>query len=136
MTLWQSLASPVWRMKDQGDIELHCGSPVWNLKESGQGDAEMRSTDVLNVHQAADPKAEKHLCPMPLNITQRALGLWTNKGDVVFSPFMGIGSEGVAALRMQRKFIGTELHPIYYQNAVKNLSNLNLTQQTADMFDL
>ena len=57
----------------------------------------MPATDVLNAKLARNPDAEKHLCPMPLNITRKALALWSNEGDVVFSPFMGIGSEGVAS---------------------------------------
>lgn len=134
LEMWQTLASPVWRARANGDYELHNGAPVWNLKESGQGDGDLPATDVLNVKQAADPDAEKHLCPMPLNITQRALKLWTNENDVVFSPFAGIGSEGVASLRMGRQFVGTELNPTYYSNAIKNLSNANITSITPDLF--
>lgn len=132
LEMWQSLASPVWRARSNGDYELHNGTEVWNLKESGQGDGDMPATDVLNVKQARNPDAEKHLCPMPLNITQRAIKLWTNEGDTVFSPFAGIGSEGVAALRMRRKFIGTELNPSYYESAINNLSDSNITGMTAD----
>jgi DNA modification methylase len=98
-------------------------SPVWNYQEgqSGQGDYDLPATDVLNVKMAADPDAEKHLCPMPLNITRRALDLWTNEGDVVLSPFGGIGSEGVASIGKKRRFIGTELHPTYWRQGVRNL---------------
>jgi DNA modification methylase len=78
---------------------------------------------VLNVEMARDPDAEKHLCPMPLNITKRALQLWSNEGDVVFSPFGGIGSEGVACIARGRRFIGTELHPIYWKQGVTNLKS-------------
>ncbi|NDC58587.1 MAG: site-specific DNA-methyltransferase, partial [Alphaproteobacteria bacterium] len=60
---WQQWASPVWM--------------------------DMRETDVLNARVARDDQAEKHLCPMPLDITERAIRLWTNPGDVVCSPFMG-----------------------------------------------
>lgn len=106
LSVWQQLASPVWN--DSGD--------------PGQlGDFDLPATDVLNVKMAADPDAEKHLCPMPLNITRRALTLWTNAGDTVLSPFGGIGSEGVACIGMGRRFIGTELHPIYWAQGVKNL---------------
>jgi len=100
-------------------------SPVWNYQEgqSGQGDYDLPATDVLNVKMARDPDAEKHLCPMPLNITRRALELWTNEGDTVLSPFAGIGSEGVACISKGRRFIGTELHPIYWKQGVQNLRN-------------
>ena len=70
-----------------------------------------------------DPGAEKHLCPMSLNITKRALALYSNAGDVVFSPFGGIASEGVASIAMGRRFIGTELHPIYWKQGCQNLRN-------------
>ncbi len=69
---------------------------------------------------------------MPLNITGRALELWTNPGDVVFSPFMGIGSEGYKCLQMGRKFIGTELKEAYYLQALKHLDMAK--KQTIDMF--
>lgn len=123
LVCWQELASEVWN--------------VWNYQpgQSGKGDFDLPSTDVLNVKQARDENAEKHLCPMPLCITSRALQLWTNEGDVVFSPFAGIGSEGVAALRNGRKFIGTELHPTYYHQAVKHLDAQEDTGIQLDMFD-
>lgn len=120
LEVWQDLASPVWN---------------WRDGQSGQGDWDMPATDVLNVKVAKDEKAEKHLCPMPLNITSRALRLWSNPGDVIFSPFMGIGSEGVAALRMGRRFIGTELHPNYYQQAIKFIEAAAKNQDTADLFE-
>lgn len=119
LEVWQDLASPVWN---------------WRDGQSGQGDWDMPSTDVLNVAMAKDDRAEKHLCPMPLNITRRALTLWSNEGDVVFSPFMGIGSEGVAALGMGRRFIGTELNPIYFNQAAKMLAQCSQMQQSRDMF--
>lgn len=118
---WQELASPVWN---------------YQPKQSGRGDFDMPSTDVLNAKIARDPDAEKHLCPMPLNITRKALALWTNEGDVVFSPFMGIGSEGVSSLSMNRKFIGTELHPAYYQQAIKNLIESERSGVQTSLFDL
>jgi hypothetical protein len=98
---WQDYASPVWNY------------PVANLPE----------TDVLNVKVARSDKDEKHLCPMPLNITRRALRMYSNPGDVVFSPFMGIGSEGVVSMEEGRKFIGAELNPVYYRQAVKNIAD-------------
>ncbi len=99
LEMWQSLASPVWNF----------------------GGDSLPETDVLNVRQARDDKAEKHLCPMPLNITERAVALWSNRGDTVLSPFMGIGSEGHVSLRSGRRFIGFELNPTYFNDAVANL---------------
>lgn len=105
---WQDLASPVWM--------------------------NMRETDVLNVKVARDDQSEKHLCPMPLDITERAIRLYTNPGDTVYSPFMGIGSEGYQALKMGRRFIGTELKAAYYRQAVLNLSQAEAEGGVGDLF--
>lgn len=114
---WQELASPVWN---------------YQPGQSGFGDLDLPATDVLNVKIARDDRDEKHLCPMPLNITERAIELYTNEGDVVFSPFMGIGSEGYKALEMGRKFIGTELKEAYFKQAIKHLDMAK--KQTQDLF--
>ena len=90
---WQEWASPVW---------MHT-----------------RETDVLNATR--DPKDEKHICPMPLDLTTRAITLWSNPGDVVLSPFMGIGSEGFCAMKLKRKFIGVELKESYFRQACRNI---------------
>lgn len=92
---WQQWASPVWM-----DID---------------------DMDVLNVRQARDSKDEKHMCPLALPIIERCLGLWSNPGDVVLSPFAGIGSEGWQALKMKRKFLGIELKDTYFEHAARNL---------------
>lgn len=108
LDVWQDLASPVWN---------------WRDGQSGQGDYDLPATNVLNVAAARDENAEKHLCPMPLNITRRALDLWSNRGDVVLSPFAGVGSEGVAAIGKGRRFVGVELNPPYFRQAVRNLES-------------
>lgn len=102
---WQEWASPVWMTVDQ--------------------------TNVLNVKMARDQRDEKHLCPLQLDVIDRALVMWSNPGDVVLSPFMGIGSEGYCALKAGRKFIGCELKESYFRQAVVNLRGA--TAQT-DMF--
>lgn len=136
----EDLVRPVEHPADRVPLEAwqELASPVWNYqpRQSGRGDYDMPATDVLNVKAAKDDKAEKHLCPMPLNITKKALALWTNEGDTIFSPFAGIGSEGVSALSMGRRFIGSELHPIYYQQAVKNLASAEDTGVQTDLFQL
>lgn len=85
-------------------------SPVW---------VDTRETDVLNSERA--PGDEKHICPMPLDLTTRAIALWSNPGDVVLSPFMGIGSEGVCALETKRRFVGVELKSEYFRQACRHL---------------
>lgn len=121
----KELVKPILHPKDGTPLEIwqELASPVWNYKpgQSGRGDFDMPATDVLNAKAAKDPEAEKHLCPMPLNVTRRALELWSGPGDVVLSPFGGIGSEGVCSVGMGRKFIGTELHPTYWRQGARNL---------------
>lgn len=95
VTQWQRWASPVWM--------------------------DINQTNVLNVQAAREDKDEKHLCPLQLDIIERAIHLWSNRGDVVLSPFMGIGSEGHVALKSGRKFIGAELKSSYFKQAVRNL---------------
>ncbi|MBK3735556.1 site-specific DNA-methyltransferase [Azospirillum brasilense] len=139
---WQDLAGPVWRTGEPniaipyGDPRMGGGSLTWNLQEPGRGDGDLPATDVLNVEVARDPDAERHLCPMPLNITRRAIDLWTNPGEVVFSPYTGIGSEGVAALGMGRKFIGTELHPTYFGQATRFLADAERDAAAGSLFDM
>jgi DNA modification methylase len=111
---WQEYASPVWNY------------PVANLPE----------TDVLNVKVCRSNKDEKHLCPMPLNITRRALRMWSNPGDVIYSPFMGVGSEGVVAMAESRKFIGCELNPAYYRQAVKNIEEAEAAGSFGSLFGI
>ena|ERR1700677_1607343 len=64
---------------------------------------------------------ERHICPLQLEVIRRAVKLWTNPGDTVWSPFAGIGSEGFVALEMGRRFIGSELKRSYYEQACRNL---------------
>lgn len=92
---WQEWASPVWM--------------------------QTRETDVLNARAAMAPNDEKHICPMPLDLIRRAIVLWSNPGDTVCSPFMGIGSEGVVALKLGRRFIGVELKESYFRQAARYL---------------
>jgi hypothetical protein len=143
LPIWQELASPIWpaaamAWNYNGQIAIvgrgeTCLAISGNGK-SGGGDLDLPATDTLNVKQARDPEAEKHLCPMPLNITSRALFLWSMAGDAIWSPFSGIGSEGVCALRMGRRFIGTELNPTYFRAMVGHLTSASSEGQQADMF--
>jgi len=92
---WQEIASPVW----------------WTVNQSR----------VLDYEVARGENDEKHICPLQLDVIERALTLWSAKDDLVLSPFSGIGSEGYCAIKMGRKFVGCELKPSYYDRAVHNL---------------
>ncbi|TIP70351.1 MAG: site-specific DNA-methyltransferase [Mesorhizobium sp.] len=124
-------AKPVTHTKQTFPVEewQNYASPVWNYPRQ-----DLPETDVLNVKVARSDKDEKHLCPMPLNITRRALRMWSSRGDVVFSPFMGIGSEGVVSMEEGRRFIGTELNPAYFRQSVKNLADAENSGALGDLF--
>jgi len=83
-------------------------SPCWS---------DINPMDVLNAAVATHDKDEKHMCPLQLDLVERCVRLWSNPGDVVFSPFAGIGSEGVVALREGRRFVGVELKGSYFKQA-------------------
>lgn len=107
---WQEWASPVWM--------------------------DINQTNVLNVKIAKDDKDEKHLCPLQLDLIERSIRLWSNEGDTVLSPFMGIGSEGWGALRCNRRFIGFELKESYFNQAIKNLDHQSDTMAAGDLLEL
>ena len=90
-------------------------SPVW---------FDIRQGNTLNVRLAKEKNDERHICPLQLDVIARCLELWTNKGDVVLTPFAGIGSEGYQAVKMGRKAILIELKKIYYEIAIKNLTSI------------
>ncbi len=101
--VWQRYASPVWM--------------------------DINPSDTLQKKSAREHEDERHVCPLQLQVIERALELWTNPGDVVLSPFMGIGSEGYVSLRNGRKFIGVELKRSYWEQACRNLAAAEESQQ-------
>lgn len=104
---WQKVASPVWM-----DID---------------------PSDTLQYRSAREHDDERHICPLQLEVIRRGIDLWTNPGDVVFSPFTGIGSEGFVAVEMGRRFIGSELKQSYFEQAARNLAAAE-QEQTQDLF--
>ena len=103
---WQQIASPIW-----SDIDPN---------------------DTLQYRSAREHDDERHICPLQLEVIRRGVELWTNPGDVVLSPFAGIGSEGFIALQMQRRFVGVELKRSYYEQAARNLANA--LRESGDLF--
>ena len=89
--------------------------------------------DFRGAREAAD---EKHICPLQLGIIERCIALWSNKNDVVFTPFMGIGSEVYQAVKMGRYGMGIELKESYYNCAKQNLSDLSVRKQQMDIVEL
>jgi DNA modification methylase len=94
------------------DIWQRYADPVW---------FDISQTNVLNYKEPTSEDDVKHICPLQLDLIERAVHIWSDAGDVVLSPFAGIGSEGVGSLRLGRRFVGFELKPEYFDCAVKNL---------------
>jgi DNA modification methylase len=105
---WQKWASPVWMDIDYGDT--------------------------LNAASGRDEKDEKHICPLQLPTIERLIGLYSNTGDTVLTPFMGIGSEVYQAIKMGRKAIGIELKQSYYDTAVQNVKNIAEAKKQTQLF--
>jgi len=100
---------------------IEWAAPVWYRAGEGYPGG-IRETDVLNVSQARDERDERHAAPLQLGVIERCVKLWSAPDDLVFSPFAGVGSEGVVALRLDRRFIGAELKPSYWETACRNLA--------------
>jgi DNA modification methylase len=96
-------------------------APVWYRATDLLPDG-IRETDVLNVSAARDEQDERHLCPLQLGVIERAVKLWSAPGEMVLSPFAGVGSEGYESLRLGRRFTGVELKRSYFQTACANLT--------------
>lgn len=100
--VWQRYASPVW--------------------------TDINQTRTLQYRNARDEKDEQHISPLQLDVIERCIQLWSNPGDTVLTPFLGIGSEVYCAVKMGRKGLGIELKPSYFAQAVKNLERIDSEQ--------
>jgi DNA modification methylase len=98
------------------DVWQKYASPVWD---------DINQTDTLNFREGRDNDDERHICPLQLDVIERCLQLWSLPGDVVWTPFMGIGSEVYMSLKLGRKAIGAELKPSYFELAKRNIGAVN-----------
>ena len=103
VAVWQRYASPVWM--------------------------DINPSDTLQASSAREEKDERHICPLQLGVIRRALNLWTNRNDIVLTPFLGIGSEAVVSIEMGRRAIGCELKTSYYNQAVANCAGVTAFDQ-------
>jgi len=106
--IWQQYASPIW--------------------------TDINPSKTLQYRSAREHDDERHICPLQLQVIERGIDLWSNPGDVVLSPFMGIGSEGHVAISKGRKFVGIELKESYFNQSVKNLAAAKI--KSPGLFDL
>lgn len=94
----------------------------------------IRESDTLQVAEARDEDDERHICPLQLGTIERCIRLWSNPGELVLSPFAGIGSEGYEAVRLSRRFYGIELKPSYAAVAARNLRTAELKRAQGSLF--
>ena len=105
-----------WKTKENFPLETwqKWASPVW---------FDIEQTNVLNKELARENKDEKHICPLQLDVIERLISLYSNEGEIILDPFAGIGSVGVKAIQMKRKFLGIELKVGYFNQMRKYLDN-------------
>lgn len=109
ISIWQRYAEPIW--------------------------LDIAQSDTLSRFAARAEEDERHIAPLQLTVIRRCIDLWTNPGDIVFSPFSGIGSAGYVALEMRRRFIGAELKRSYYEQAAANLRAAELRRDNGTLFE-
>ena len=109
ISVWQQYASPVWM--------------------------DINPSDTLQYRAARENSDERHICPLQLEVIKRAVKLWSNPGDLVLSPFAGIGSEGYVSIKEGRRFIGIELKSSYFELACKNLAAAEREANELTLFD-
>ncbi len=96
---------------------------------------DINETDTLNVAEGRGEDDTKHICPLQLGVIRRLVRLYTNPGELVFSPFTGIGSEGYCSVALGRRFYGCELKGEYFDAACANLSRAEaLCRQQMELF--
>lgn len=108
------------------DEWIEWARPVW---------LDIRETNTLNARVARDSADERHICPLQLDFIERVVRLWSNRGETVFSPFAGIGSEVYTAVRLGRRGLGIELKPSYWRTAVDNLRALDAEMSVPTLLD-
>jgi DNA modification methylase len=124
-----------WEMSPEGKLQEDLDDPIYEKKmlhpvQVSRNDwiewaectwSDIRETDTLNVKEARSENDVKHICPLQLGVINRCVRLYSNPGEIVFSPFAGIGSEGYESLKLGRRFYGCELKPEYHATALRNL---------------
>lgn len=113
------------RPECDNDTWIEWARPVWY---------DIRESDTLNVAGARESADERHICPLQLGLIERCVRLWSNRGETVLTPFMGIGSEVYTAVKFGRRGVGIELKPSYWRTAVTNLRALDERMSIPSLF--
>lgn len=121
-----------WKGHDGKQTENRFSHWIWRQYASCVWD-DIRIENVLAYEESRDKDDERHVHPLQLDVIERAVVLWSNPGEVVFTPFMGVGSEVYGAVLNGRKGVGVELKASYYRQAVRNLSSIERDQKTHEL---
>lgn len=128
---WIDWARPLWREGADTKEEIGLTEGLREMVANGEPYPLWRGikeTATLNTEAAKNEQDERHVCPLQLPLINRCIRLWSNKGETVLSPFMGVGSEGYEAMKLYRKFVGCELNPRYFNVAKGNLKRALATR--------
>lgn len=135
---WQQVASPVWACFDGigADNFLRCVSPSDERRRKSPDYIEggIDAGETLQRESAREERDERHIAPLQLEVIKRCVLLWSNPGDLVLSPFAGIGSEGYQAIQMGRRFLGIELKRAYWEQGCANLTRAEHESKQETLF--
>ncbi len=120
LDIWQQWASPIWNV-EKSDIE-HLEETMKEYRVNSWFD--IKRTDVLNNSEGTDLGDEKHIAPLQLSVIRKSVQMWSNPGEIVFTPFLGIGSEVYESVKLGRFGIGIELKDKYFETAIKNVNKV------------
>jgi hypothetical protein len=145
VSLWQTEASPIWNYGEDAPVfrQLIDWLMQYFKKDTRLVDRyaeavwmDINPSNTLQRESAREEQDERHIAPLQLEVIERAIKLWTNPGDVVFTPFLGIGSEAYIAVKLGRYGMGAELKQSYWQQAVRNLRRAESEKDQISLFDL
>jgi hypothetical protein len=132
-----ALADYLLMFRKHGDnetpIKPECDNETW-IQWARPVWLDIRETNTLNTNVARDDADERHICPLQLDLIERCIRLWSNRGETVLTPFLGIGSEVYSAVKLGRRGIGCELKPSYWNTAVNNMRQLEETLSAPSLF--
>lgn len=118
--------TPVENQEVTAEDWIRDAHPIWY---------DIHESDTLNTSAARSDQDEKHLCPLQLPLIRRFMALYSNPGELIFSPFAGIGSEGVVSMEKRRHFLGIELNPNYHRVASRNIANAETQYSGRTLFN-
>lgn len=130
LDVWQQWASPTWNVEKEDMEHLQEVMKDYNVATW----MDIKRTDVLNNSEGTDLGDEKHIAPLQLSVIRRSVQMWSNVGETVFTPFLGIGSEVYESVKLGRFGIGIELKDKYFETAVRNVNKAVEKQSQLKLF--